>query len=211
MKRIRAFLPGGKMDHVFRHRGRMRCWTSLLCGLLAAAAQAAECRYVPKTAASGGVPELAAQGNCGELVGQDGLRISREHLGRLSFRDGLAEVYVDDKAFYVAQSGKAVRVYLFENGADYFADGLARTVATGKIGYMDRRLRVVVKPDYDFGFPFAKGRAVVCLGCTEVMEGEHRSVRGGRWGMIDKTGARVVPVTHSREELDSIRGDSGGR
>ena len=198
------------MDHVFRHRGRMKCWASLLCGLLVAAAQAAECRYVPRTAA-GGTPELSAQGNCGELVGQDGLRISREHIGRLNFHDGLAEVYVDDKAFYVAQSGKAVRVYMFDNGADYFSDGLARTVAKGKIGYMDRRLRVVVKPDYDFGFPFEKGRAVVCFGCTEVQEGEHRTVRGGRWGMIDRTGAQVVPVTHTLEELDRIRGDRGGR
>jgi hypothetical protein len=29
--------------------------------------------------------------------------------------------------------------------------------------------------------------------------------------MIDKSGAQVVPVIHTREELDRIRGDSGGR
>ena len=199
------------MDHVFRHRDRMRCWTSLLCGLLAAAAQAAECRYVPRTAAGGGAAELAAQGDCGELVGKDGLRIVREHLGRLSFRDGLAEVRVDDKVFYVDRAGRAARAFPFDNGADYFSDGLARTIANGRIGYIDRRLRVVVKPEYDFGFPFDEGRAVVCIGCTEVPEGEHRAVRGGRWGMIDKTGAQIVPVIHTREALDRIRGDRGGR
>jgi hypothetical protein len=185
--------------------GRARRSVGLLCLLLPMAAGAVDCSYVPRQAAGGGMPELAAQGDCGELVGEDGLRISREHLGRLRFRDGLAEVYVGDKAFYVDRSGKAARAFVFENGADYFSDGRARTVANGRIGYIDRRLRVVVAPQYDFGFPFAKGKAVVCIGCGEVAEGEHRAVRGGRWGMIDKTGAQVVPLRHTREEVERLQ------
>jgi hypothetical protein len=183
----------------------------LLCLLLPLAAGAIECSYVPNKAAGGAATELAAQGDCGELVGQDGLRISREHLARLRFRDGLAELYAGDKAFYVDRSGKAVRVLVFDNAADEFSEGLARTLAGGRLGYIDRRLRIVVKPEYDFGFPFAKGRAVVCIGCAAVAEGEHQAMRGGRWGMIDRSGAQVVPLRHTREELERIARGAGTR
>jgi hypothetical protein len=173
--------------------------------LRSVSAEAAECTYASKMTTGNRQPELTAQGTCGEFVGQDEFRISPEHLSKLLFRNGLAVVLVDDKAFYVAKSGKAARVHVFENGADYFSEGLARTISHGKFGYIDRKLTVVIKPEYDVAFPFRNGRAIVCTGCVTVAEGEHRAVEGGTWGLIDKTGAIVIPVRYTREELEKLR------
>jgi hypothetical protein len=82
---------------------------------------------------------------------------------------------------------------------------LARTISHGKFGYIDRKLTVVIKPEYDVAFPFRNGRAIVCTGCVTVAEGEHRAVKGGTWGLIDKTGAIVIPVRYTKEELEKLR------
>jgi hypothetical protein len=169
------------------------------------AVDAAECRYAPKATPADRRPAPVAQGACGELAGEDEFRLAPEHLSRLAFLDGLAVVLVDDKAFYVARSGRTARVHVFENGADYFSKGLARTISKGKFGYIDRRLAVVIRPEYDFAFPFKKGKAIVCVGCAPVALGEHSTVSGGQWGVIDKTGAAVIPVRHSREEVEEMQ------
>jgi hypothetical protein len=174
---------------------------SLACGT----SGAVECRYAAKAPSTDKPPELTAHGACGEFAGSDDFRIAPSHLSRMRFRGGLAELQVDDKAFYVDRRGRAVRVHVFENGADYFAEGLARTVSGGKFGYVDRKLRVVIEPQYDFAFPFARGKAAVCLGCTVVAEGEHQAVRGGMWGVIDREGARIVPVDRTEEEVRAMQ------
>lgn len=91
----------------------------------------------------------------------------------------------------------------FDNGPDDFAEGLARTTRSGKIGFIDRQLSEVIAPSWDFAFPFEDGVAVVCQGCRPhpVGDGEHSEVRGGSWGTIDRSGAIVVPVELERDAL----------
>ena len=95
----------------------------------------------------------------------------------------------------------------YDYWADDFADGLVRTVLTvdgvEKFGYLDTQLEMAIPPRFDWAFPFADGRAVVCLGCrldAPVGDG-HRPVTGGLWGAIDRSGREVVPIASSREEL----------
>jgi hypothetical protein len=108
--------------------------------------------------------------------------------------------------YYLNAAGVAVPVLPFDNGADDFVEGLARTLQDGKVGFIDRELNVVVPPRWDFAFPFENGTAVVCDGCTLRPAGDgHREVVGGRWGVIDARGDIVVPVVHTREALDSVR------
>jgi hypothetical protein len=171
---------------------------ALLCISATALAHAAECRYIPLNRQQG----LSMQGECGKLTGEDGFRIFPSHLKKMSFTEGLAEVFVNDKVFYVSKSGKAVHIYLFDNGADYFSEGLARTISGGKFGFVDNRLNLIIKPKYDFAFPFKKGVAVVCNECRPVSEGEHRLMAEGRWGVINKSGRIVIPMEYSREELE---------
>ena len=95
-----------------------------------------------------------------------------------------------------------VPVITYDNGPDSFVEGRARTQVDGKIGYVDRKLRVVIPPRYDWGFPFEQGRAVVCSGCAQKRDGEHWFVEGGMWGAVDRNGREIVPLQYrSREEL----------
>lgn len=173
-----------------------------LAMLAAFVAFSAECVYLPKASAENPQPEFGPQGKCGELLDADTLRLHAAHFEKLDFAEnGLAVVLRDGGAFYVSSTGKVMRTHFFDNGADYFVEGLARTVAHGKFGFMDEALKVVVAPEYDFAFPFADGLAVVCQGCRSRADGEHRPVLGGKWGKIDKAGKIVIPIIHERENL----------
>ena len=55
---------------------------------------------------------------------------------------GLATVWTNG-FYYVRRDGRMARVLQFDNGADYFVEGFARTVAGGKIGFIDRHGREV--------------------------------------------------------------------
>jgi hypothetical protein len=80
------------------------------------------------------------------------------------------------------------RVYAFDNGPDYPADGLFRITDNGKIGYADTLGNIIVKPLYDGAYPFEKGIAKVGYGCLSKTDGEHSWWVGGKWFRIDKKG-----------------------
>jgi hypothetical protein len=115
--------------------------------------------------------------------------------------DGLACLYSASGIFCFNERGLARKVLTFDNGPDYFQEGLARTEQKGKIGFIDKKLSIVVRPEYDFAFPFSNGVSVVCNGCTKKKAGEHTEVAGGRWGAIDTRGKIIQPVVHSKSEL----------
>src|SRR5690606_27073629 len=47
-----------------------------------------------------------------------------------------------------------LRPYIFDNGPDYYEEGLARFVDHGKMGFHSEALHIVVPAIYDFVFPF---------------------------------------------------------
>ncbi len=132
-------------------------------------------------------------------------RVKAADLHALAFdRHGIAAVWMGGlKGFYyVGRDGHMVPVVAYDNGPDAFVEGRARTQVDGKIGYVDRNLRVVIPPRYDWGFPFERGKAVVCSGWAPKSDGEHRLVEGGMWGAVDRNGREIVPLQYrSREEV----------
>ena len=133
-------------------------------------------------------------------------RVQAAHLHAPRFdRYGIAAVWMEGlKSFYyVRRNGHMVPVVAYDNGPDAFVEGRARTQVDGKIGYIDQWLRVVIPPRYDWGFPFERGKAVVCSGCAPKPDGgEHRIVEGGMWGAVDRNGREIVPLQYrSREDL----------
>jgi hypothetical protein len=140
-------------------------------------------------------------------AGPDGRpRLKRPYLARLRYdRDGLASVMLFNATdprkyqwYYVRRGVMPVPVETMDNGPDYFEDGLARSRVGGKIGYIDRKLNLVIPATYDGAYPFRDGVAVVCTACTieydrTVTEGERSWYAGGQWGRIDRRGRVVSP------------------
>ncbi|MFL9835281.1 WG repeat-containing protein [Chryseobacterium terrae] len=85
--------------------------------------------------------------------------------------------------------------FFYDNGADYFSEGVRRFVKDGKVGFVDRNGTVVIKPEHDFVSPFNYGYATFCDGCDwEKTEDEHKKMVGGTWGVMNFKGDQASPV-----------------
>lgn len=95
--------------------------------------------------------------------------------------------------YAVDRDGKILfKMYWFDNGPDYFSDGLVRIVENDLIGYADETGKIVISPQYGCAYPFENGRAQVGYDCDQVwMDDEHWSWATEQWLTIDKQG-RVV-------------------
>ncbi|MGJ4746229.1 WG repeat-containing protein [Leptospira sp. SA-E8] len=94
------------------------------------------------------------------------------------------------------QNKVLLHTFTFDNGPDYFSEGLARFVEGSKFGFFDASCKKVIPANYDFAFPIQEGFSLVCNGCESVSDGEHSSIHGGKYGMIDKTGKIVIPIEY---------------
>ncbi|WP_018610142.1 WG repeat-containing protein [Uliginosibacterium gangwonense] len=105
-------------------------------------------------------------------------------------RNDLSLVITEQGYFYVNRKGMVRSTIMFDNGEDYFEQGLARTRQNDKIGFFDKSLKIVIPAAHTFAFPFESGRAVVCDGCVSraIDGGEHHIMTGGTWGWIDRKG-----------------------
>ena len=116
-------------------------------------------------------------------------QVSSEYLASLDFQDQeLIALPIGDSFYYIHKNGKKILTLTYDNGADDFSDGLARTRHNGKIGFFNKNLEIVLKPQYDFAFPFHNGIAEICMGCVEKQEDEHSMLDGGTWKKIDREG-----------------------
>lgn len=97
-----------------------------------------------------------------------------------------------------------IRPFVIDNGPDYFHEGLARFVQGRMIGFMNRSARIVVPARYRFAEPFNNGFALVCTDCRKIVSGEHGTISGDHWGVIDAGGSLVVPATHSRDDAKRL-------
>jgi hypothetical protein len=150
--------------------------------------------------------ELDVEEACASVAGKTPVLAPRI-LAKLSYTKGLAYFTVQGMAYHRRHDGTTRRMYIFDNGADYFVEGLARAIVGGKIAYVDRRLRIRIATPYDWGDRFDHGRAEVCSGCRSVPvgDGEHSVMEGGRWGVINRSGREVVPVTLTQAEFVAQR------
>ncbi len=106
---------------------------------------------------------------------------------------GIAAVANETGWKYINKKGERIlEPFIFDNGPDPFREGLARFKQSEKLGFFDRRGKVIIPARFDFAAPFSDGLALFCEGCIEHEEGEHSSFRGGKWGFIDKKGEIVI-------------------
>lgn len=104
---------------------------------------------------------------------------------------GIAAFAIRNEGYaHVRRDGRALVVPTFDNGPDEFIDGLVRMRIGEKLGYTNRRLKLVIPASYDGVYSFTKGRAWACIGCVSVSDGEHSWYRGGEAICLDARGRR---------------------
>lgn len=95
------------------------------------------------------------------------------------------------------------RPFLYDNGADYFAEGVRRFVKNGKVGFVDRNGTIIIEAKHDFVSPFNYGYAAFCDGCDwEKNNEEHKAIVGGTWGVLNLKGEIIQPVTKSENTVE---------
>lgn len=179
-----------------------RRWAALVL-LLAAGGSAAAARAEPESAdrdctywPRGG--DMESFPHCARLDRSGNLRIAPEHLRRLIYdRHGLATILIG-QWYVVRRDGALAPVMIMDNGPEPFSNGLARSPVGGKIGYIDRSLKLVIPARYDGAYPFAHGVAQVCLGCTIQSDGEHSWYAGGTSACIDRRGRTLTPSSRRK-------------
>jgi len=120
---------------------------------------------------------------------------------------GIAAVVDDSGWVYIDKKGDLViRPFLFDNGPDYFSEGLARFTVNNRFGFFDEYGKIVIQPRFDFARPFSGGFAAVCEGGENRRDGEHSYRHGGKWGFINKTGKIIIPL-----QYDQVKNFSEGQ
>lgn len=98
--------------------------------------------------------------------------------------------------------------FLYDNGADYFEEGVRRFVKNGKVGFADRNGKTVIEAQHDFVAPFNYGYASFCDGCDwEKTDDEHKAIIGGIWGIMNKKGEVVQPSGKGSEKQVELHGE----
>jgi len=149
------------------------------------------CRYLSKKE-----PELIERANCLTItkppaIAWDALISKYVALDAIYNKLNLAYLYSSEGIFYFQQNGKIMRTVMYDNGPDYFSDGLVRTIRDNKYGFMNEKLDIIVERKFDFAFPFKNGKAKVCMGCVKVYDGEHSTYEGGTFYFINKFGQKI--------------------
>lgn len=97
-------------------------------------------------------------------------------------------------------SNRCYTVYQIDNGEDYLQDGMRRIAdGRGRIGYVDEKGIIIIKPQFAFGFPFKNGRAKVTnkgeKKAVPGSKGEYHYWESDKWYYIDKTGMSLPQLS----------------
>ncbi|MFO1471223.1 MAG: WG repeat-containing protein [Turneriella sp.] len=116
----------------------------------------------------------------------------RKTFGAENFnKRGVAHIITEEGWVAINRKKKILyRPFIFDNGPDYVQEGLLRFVENGKMGFANEAGKKVIPAQFDFVYPFEKGRARFCNGCKAIKDGEHSMMdeKTGTWGEIDKKG-----------------------
>lgn len=108
--------------------------------------------------------------------------------------DYTREAGLPDADYYVRSANNYLSVVHFDNGPDWFVEGLVRSRQNGKVGYWDDSFHNRIAAQFDYAWQFNEGKALVCIACKPQREGEHTALGGGEWYYIDKNGQRVSEI-----------------
>ncbi len=110
--------------------------------------------------------------------------------------EGIAAVLENNDWLYIDTTGRRLlKPFIYDNGPDYFKEGLARFMDNSKFGFFNKYGKIIIEGKFDFALSFYEGLAAVCMGCKTVsVDEEHSKMVGGKWGYINKEGKIVIPM-----------------
>ncbi len=98
------------------------------------------------------------------------------------------------KAFAIDQNeNKLYEVYWYDNGPDWIVDGRFRIIKDNKIGFADRKGKIIIEPKYQCAFQFKNGIAKVSYKCeySDPDDEGHRIMTSEEWFYIDINGNKI--------------------
>ncbi len=95
--------------------------------------------------------------------------------------------------------------YWFDNGPDYFKEGMRRYVENGKIGFVNILGLKEIKAQWDYASNFENGIAMVGNKCRSVkVEDEHANISCESYSIINYEGI-IIAKADSTTNIDSIK------
>ena len=84
-------------------------------------------------------------------------------------------------------------IVFFDNGPDYFHEGLVRAKRNGKMGFANKYGQIAIPCEYDFAWWFEEGKAKVTYDAIETRDkyDDHTRIESDEWFYIDKNGKRI--------------------
>jgi len=88
---------------------------------------------------------------------------------------------------------KLFNVHVFDNWPDEISEGFFRIFIDKKYGFANM-VGIQIKPKFEFVLAFSEGFAAVNIGghSTDDYLEEHKIIKSGKWGFIDKKGHLVI-------------------
>lgn len=163
----------------------------------AAATPPYSCSYWDKKTDSVETLDTCAEVRDGKLVFLPALFEKTHDVDGMSWvglYDYTREAGLPDVDYYVRAADNYLSVIHFDNGPDWFVEGLVRSRQNGKLGFWDDSFTNRIPAQFDYASQFSGGKALVCVGCKPRSAGEHVALVGGEWYYIDKSGQRVSEV-----------------
>ena len=120
----------------------------------------------------------------------------------MPFEGEVAGVVAGEGWMFIDRTGrKLATAFNFDNGPDAFVEDRARIVDADKYGFIAASSgKIVIAPTWSFALPFAGGLAAVCEGCVREQDGDHFTMKGGKWGYIDLAGEIVIAPRFDQAE-----------
>lgn len=99
---------------------------------------------------------------------------------------------------------RKLQIYRFDNGDDYYCEGVRRIVdKSGKIGFVNEKDSVVIEPQFAFAYPFEYGMSKATYTGHSVTIGEYRKWESSDWVYVRHDGT-VLPSEKIVEASGSI-------
>ena len=155
--------------------------------------------------------DTTTSAECGVDRGNGDLSVSVLVREKIKYgQHNLASFYVAKErgCYWLRKNGPARRMICDSantQAPESFKDGMARTIGIdGKIGYVDTRLFLSVSPRFDFGLPFERSRAKVCVKCKVDVGSVADTMipTGGSWLIIDKKGQTVKECPRAKSDAE---------